>query len=129
MSPARRALLTRLAKSPDGLSASLDSAERSLARRMAEDSQFVMRTYAGRIGYHITEAGMAYLAQLRRYTPLDVGDTVFIKGASMPGVVLRIIPLSYLLSDGASRAQVRVRWASGSEATHPEAQLGKVGSP
>jgi len=55
-----------------------------------------------------------------------VGDTVTRKDAAMSGVVTKITPTRHglLMSDGASRAWVRVRWSNGYESQPiPEAHL------
>ena len=59
----------------------------------------------------------------RKRRRFKIGDTVHLRGATMLGHVVKVTPLRYLMSDGVSRAYVRVRWASGSEASHPEGSL------
>ena len=53
------------------------------------------------------------------------GDHVRRKGSNMVGEVVRVTPTmhNHLISDGVSRAHVRVRWSNGYEATVPEGGL------
>lgn len=53
------------------------------------------------------------------------GDKVRRKGADMVGVVVRITPTmhNHLISDGVSRAHVRVHWSNGYKSLVPEGGL------
>ncbi len=53
------------------------------------------------------------------------GDQVCRRGAKMVGEVLKVTPTArnHLMSDGVSRAHVRVRWSNGYEAMVPEGGL------
>ncbi len=53
------------------------------------------------------------------------GDQVCRRGAKMVGEVLKVTPTArnHLMSDGVSRAHVRVRWSNGYEALVPEGGL------
>lgn len=57
--------------------------------------------------------------KVRRVFDVGAGRSV----ADMDGTVVRVRPVRHA---GGVRARVRVRWASGSEATHDDRQLAKV---
>ena len=54
-----------------------------------------------------------------------VGDEVRRRGFDMAGRVVKVTPTvrNRLISDGVSRAHVRVRWSNGYESTVPEGGL------